>query len=90
MPVLQGERAETKRGLTAIAIRPRDKLGGGAEGIRTPDPYVANVMLYQLSYSPRVKNDGAPGRIRTVDQLIKSQLLYRLSYGGFPQKRYII
>jgi hypothetical protein len=27
---LQGERAETKRGLTAIAIRPRDKLGGGA------------------------------------------------------------
>ena len=31
VPVLQGERAETKRGLTAIAIRPRDKLGGGAE-----------------------------------------------------------
>ena len=30
IPVLQGERAETKRGLTAIAIRPRDKLGGGA------------------------------------------------------------
>ncbi len=31
VPVLQGERVETKRGLTAIAIRPRDKLGGGAE-----------------------------------------------------------
>ena len=30
VPVLQGERAEMKRGLTAIAIRPRDKLGGGA------------------------------------------------------------
>ena len=53
VPVLQGERAETKRGLTAIAIRPRDKLGGGASGIRTRDPYVANVMLYQLSYSPK-------------------------------------
>ena len=31
VPVLQGERVEKKRGLTAIAIRPRDKLGGGAE-----------------------------------------------------------
>ena len=45
VPVLQGERAETKRGLTAIAIRPRDKLGGGAEEIRTLDPHVANVVL---------------------------------------------
>ncbi len=26
---------------------------GGAEGIRTLDPYVANVMLYQLSYRPK-------------------------------------
>lgn len=25
---------------------------GGAEEIRTPDPLVANQMLYQLSYSP--------------------------------------
>ena len=25
---------------------------GGAEEIRTPDPHVANVMLYQLSYRP--------------------------------------
>ena len=41
VPVLQRERAETKRGLTAIAIRPRVKPGGGAKGIRTPDPYVA-------------------------------------------------
>ena len=45
VPVLQGEREETKRGLTAIAIRPRDKLGGGAEEIRTLDPHVANVVL---------------------------------------------
>lgn len=28
------------------------KSFGGAEGIRTPDPLVANQMLYQLSYSP--------------------------------------
>ena len=27
-------------------------LGGGAEGVRTPDPRVANAMLSQLSYSP--------------------------------------
>ena len=32
-------------GLTAIAIRPRDKLPGGVDEIRTHDPYVANVML---------------------------------------------
>jgi len=25
---------------------------GGAEEIRTPDPHVANVVLYQLSYRP--------------------------------------
>jgi hypothetical protein len=28
------------------------KILGGAEEIRTPDPLVANQMLYQLSYSP--------------------------------------
>ena len=27
---------------------------GGAEGIRTPDPHVANVVLSQLSYCPTV------------------------------------
>ena len=26
---------------------------GGDEGIRTPDPYIANVVLYQLSYIPK-------------------------------------
>ena len=26
---------------------------GGEEEIRTPDPHVANVMLYQLSYFPK-------------------------------------
>ena len=28
---------------------------GGEEEIRTPDPHVANVMLYQLSYFPKNK-----------------------------------
>ena len=28
------------------------KLNGGEEEIRTLDPHVANVMLYQLSYFP--------------------------------------
>ncbi len=33
--------------------RDRRLLGhGGAKEIRTPDPHVANVMLYQLSYRP--------------------------------------
>jgi hypothetical protein len=27
-------------------------LDGGAEGIRTPDPHNAIVVLYQLSYDP--------------------------------------
>ena len=27
-------------------------INGGAEGIRTLGPHVANVMLYQLSYRP--------------------------------------
>ena len=31
------------------------EITGGASGIRTRDPYVANVMLYQLSYSPVLK-----------------------------------
>ena len=44
-----------KRG--AVAIRPRAAFFcvpfiGGEEEIRTPDPHVANVMLYQLSYFP--------------------------------------
>ncbi len=29
---------------------------GGEERIRTADPHVANVMLYQLSYFPVVEN----------------------------------
>jgi hypothetical protein len=29
-----------------------DHEAGGAEGIRTPDPHNAIVVLYQLSYDP--------------------------------------
>ena len=28
---------------------------GGGEGIRTPDPDIANVVLYRLSYTPTVR-----------------------------------
>jgi hypothetical protein len=37
-PRAAGERPESRR--------------NGAEGIRTPDPHAASVMLSQLSYSP--------------------------------------
>ena len=44
---------------------------GGAEEIRTPDPYVANVMLYQLSYRPMNVKTAAMipkrGRFRKAD-----------------------
>jgi hypothetical protein len=30
----------------------RRRKAGGAEGIRTPDPHNAIVVLYQLSYDP--------------------------------------
>ncbi len=29
-----------------------ENFNGGAEGIRTPDPHNAIVVLYQLSYDP--------------------------------------
>ena len=38
--------------MVKIAGRFRRASSGGAEEIRTPDPLVANQMLYQLSYSP--------------------------------------
>ena len=56
-PVLRVFAAKRKRPAVVEFTAGRVKLGGGAEGIRTPDPYVANVMLYQLSYSPRSENE---------------------------------
>ena len=32
---------------------------GGPKGIRTPDPYIANVVLYQLSYRPTAAYRGS-------------------------------
>src|SRR6185312_14907868 len=34
------------------------KVNGGAEGTRTLDPHVANVLLSQLSYCPTVREGG--------------------------------
>jgi hypothetical protein len=36
--------------------------GGGAEGIRTPDPHNAIVVLYQLSYDPNRLGDSNEAR----------------------------
>ena len=33
-----------------------ERLDGGREGIRTPDPGVANAVLSQLSYTPILRN----------------------------------
>ena len=41
--------------------------------VRTGDPDLGKVMLYQLSYSRFC----VPSRIRTLDLLVNSQLLYR-------------
>ena len=41
---------------------------GGAEGIRTPDPHNAIVVLYQLSYDPKSK---APNSARKTPTLSK-------------------
>ncbi len=35
-----------------IQVEKDKKKDGGAEGIRTPDPHNAIVVLYQLSYDP--------------------------------------
>ena len=44
---------------------------GGAEEIRTPDPHVANVVLYQLSYRPicRINQRSVNSNHRTRNQL---------------------
>ena len=51
------------------------------EATRTPDPYVPNVVRYQLRYIPIIYG-GKSGvtRNRTGDTRIFSPLLYQLSY----------
>ena len=60
--------ASPKAEINAEFQQPEDRggklnLDGGAEGIRTPDPHNAIVVLYQLSYDPiqRRKNYGQTG-----------------------------
>jgi hypothetical protein len=45
---------------------------GGAEGIRTPDPHNAIVVLYQLSYDP-INQDWNLGRAGTLSKTFLSQ-----------------
>ena len=39
-------------GATAFVLVTLRAKAGGAEGVRTPDPHNAIVVLYQLSYDP--------------------------------------
>jgi hypothetical protein len=49
--------AKDSRFVTAVcAVMQVLYLSCGAEGNRTPDLYIANVALYQLSYSPDIKS----------------------------------
>ena len=45
-------RETEKKSARPLFCRPNAFLDGGEEEIRTLDPHVANVMLYQLSYFP--------------------------------------
>ena len=53
------------------------------EATRTPDPYVPNVVRYQLRYIPIPFSKSGATRNRTGDTRIFSPLLYQLSYGTF-------
>ena len=56
-PCKQGGCTGTKKPGKSHGFTGHVGKSGGAKGIRTPDPYVANVMLYQLSYSPVSENE---------------------------------
>ena len=43
---------------------------GGAEGIRTPDPHNAIVVLYQLSYDPIRRTDRNVGFAAALSKTI--------------------
>ena len=53
---LQHSKRGTQTGVLSVQVSTpavRDSPGvGGGEGIRTPDPRVANAVLCQLSYTP--------------------------------------
>jgi hypothetical protein len=66
---------------------------GGAEGIRTPDPHNAIVVLYQLSYDPIQSDRNLEGRPDLSKQFFKAALLASASPlatapNGIPRVRH--
>jgi hypothetical protein len=57
---------------------PQEK-DGGAEGIRTPDPHNAIVVLYQLSYDPIQS-----GKCRALNRIVKT-ILTPKQWIGIPK-----
>ena len=59
------------------------------EATRTPDPYVPNVVRYQLRYFPKhfLLYSCGVTRNRTGDTRIFSPLLYQLSYDTIGLKK---
>ena len=59
---------------------------GAEDGIRTRDPHLGKVMLYQLSHfrsgAAHAGDVGAESQSRTGDTAIFSRVLYQLSYLG--------
>ena len=50
------------------------KVGGGAEGNRTPDLYNAIVALYQLSYDPEIL------KIKGIYGFSKQKMMFTIFY----------
>ena len=73
------EQKRNKKGLTYC----KSSLVCRNEATRTPDPYVPNVVRYQLRYIPIPFSKSGATRNRTGDTRIFSPLLYQLSYGTF-------
>jgi hypothetical protein len=44
-------------------------FNGGGKETRTPDPYAASVMLYQLSYAPMNSRRGEPSVFMASNEL---------------------
>ena len=60
---------------------------GGAEEIRTPDPRVANAMLYQLSYRPTVRSEPVMGdRLPVIGVTERLSQIHRISQQAFPNR----
>jgi hypothetical protein len=55
----------TVASITEKSTRKKERSFGGGKETRTPDPYAASVMLYQLSYAP-MASPPRPARIHGV------------------------